>query len=76
MQFLQWEKVGPKICATSVIFKKLPKENDPRGENAPNLVTLASKRTAVHFISFAFVIIIKHLEVSRLKEDGFVCKTL
>jgi hypothetical protein len=34
---------GPLICASSVIFLKLPKVNDrPMGENSPNLVTLAS----------------------------------
>jgi hypothetical protein len=31
------------ICATSVIFIKLPKENNrPIGENSPNLVTLTT----------------------------------
>jgi hypothetical protein len=35
------EKSSPKICATSVIFKTLPKENNPPlGENSPKLVTL------------------------------------
>jgi hypothetical protein len=35
------EKDGPKICATSLIFKPLPKvKNRPIGENSPNLVTL------------------------------------
>jgi hypothetical protein len=30
-----------EICATSVIFKKLPKVNNrPMSENSPNLVTL------------------------------------
>jgi hypothetical protein len=31
----------PKICATSVTLKKLPKENNrPKSENSANLVTL------------------------------------
>jgi hypothetical protein len=35
------EKSGPKIWATSVIKKELPKvKNHPTGENWPNLVTL------------------------------------
>jgi hypothetical protein len=36
-------KSSPKIWATSVIFKNLPKLNkDPIGYNYPNLVTLVS----------------------------------
>jgi hypothetical protein len=35
------EKSSPKICATSVNFKALPKVNNrPIVENSPNLVTL------------------------------------
>jgi hypothetical protein len=35
------EKSSPTICATSVVFNKLAKENNrPVGENLPNLVTL------------------------------------
>jgi hypothetical protein len=35
------EKCSPSICATSEIFKKLPKENNrPIVENSPNHVTL------------------------------------
>jgi hypothetical protein len=35
------EKLLPKMLATSVIVKNLPKENYcPKGENSPNLVTL------------------------------------
>jgi hypothetical protein len=34
-------KSSPTICAASVIFKNLPKENNrPIGENSLNLVTL------------------------------------
>jgi hypothetical protein len=37
----QWNKSSPKLWASSVIFKKLPKEhNQPMGENSPNLVTM------------------------------------
>jgi hypothetical protein len=38
------EKSRPKICWLSYkIFKKLPKtNNNPRGENKPNLVTLCT----------------------------------
>jgi hypothetical protein len=36
-----WEKVDLKLWTTSLIFKKLPKENNhPTGENSLNLVTL------------------------------------
>jgi hypothetical protein len=35
------EKSSPNISATSVIFKKLPKENNHKtGKNSPYLVTL------------------------------------
>jgi hypothetical protein len=35
-------KSGPKNCATNVTLKTLPKLNNrPKGENSPNLVTLA-----------------------------------
>jgi hypothetical protein len=35
------EKSSPKIWATSIFIKKLPKiNNHPMGENSPNLVTL------------------------------------
>jgi hypothetical protein len=34
-------KSSPRICATSVIFKEVPKVSiHPMGENYPNLVTL------------------------------------
>jgi hypothetical protein len=40
------EKRSPKIRATSVIIKKLPKVNNhPIGENSPNLVTLSVVHT-------------------------------
>jgi hypothetical protein len=33
-----WKKDSPRLCATSVIFKKMPNENNnPIGENSPNL---------------------------------------
>jgi hypothetical protein len=36
-----WEKSGPRICATSIIFNKVAKENNCSiGENSPILVTL------------------------------------
>jgi hypothetical protein len=47
-------KNGPKIWATSVIFQKLPKNNNhPIGKNSPNLVTLllCSGQPTLHFIS-------------------------
>jgi hypothetical protein len=38
------EKSGPKICATSAIFKNLPTViNDTLGENSPNTVTLMAR---------------------------------
>jgi hypothetical protein len=38
-------KSRPKICATSVIIKKLSNENNrPIGVNLPNLVTLIAAR--------------------------------
>jgi hypothetical protein len=40
------EKCSPKIYATAVIFKTLPKENNrPIGKNSPNLVTLVGINT-------------------------------
>jgi hypothetical protein len=39
------EKNSQKLCATSVIFKTLPKvSNLPNGEISPNLVTLDSSK--------------------------------
>jgi hypothetical protein len=44
------EKRRPRISATSVIIKKLPKVNNrPWGENSSNLVTLANMK----IVSFA-----------------------
>jgi hypothetical protein len=38
------EKSSQKLCATSVIFKALPKVNNrPNGEISPNLVTLVAR---------------------------------
>jgi hypothetical protein len=43
MQHIYSDKNQPKIWASSLIFVKLPKENNhPRGKNSPNLVTLLS----------------------------------
>jgi hypothetical protein len=40
------DKSNPNIWATSVIVKKLPRENNqPKGENLPNLVTLIETET-------------------------------
>jgi hypothetical protein len=42
------KKSSPKLWATSVIFEKLTEENyRPKGENSPNLVTLAFTYTAL-----------------------------
>jgi hypothetical protein len=46
-------KSSPRISATSVIFKPLPKENNiPIRENSPNLVTLAASKV---FLSLSFL---------------------
>jgi hypothetical protein len=42
------ERSSPRIFATSVIVKNMPKENNHKiGENSPNLVTLLKSSIAV-----------------------------
>jgi hypothetical protein len=43
-------KSSPEICASSVIFEKLPNANNhPIGENSPNLVTLFGTYVMIRF---------------------------
>jgi hypothetical protein len=48
-------KSSPKICATSVIFKRMAKVNNrPSGENSPNLVTLLARLKIFIGVRFRF----------------------
>jgi hypothetical protein len=61
------EKSSPIICATSVIFTKLPKVNShPIGENSPNHVTLVDTKTFEIAVAREGMLPRRHIQVCQI----------